>query len=45
MGRKKHLKGIDDFDMEFIDSKMRADALSSGLEYLDAYKYQLKKLN
>ena len=45
MGRKKHLKGIDDFDMEFIDSKMRADALSSGLEYLDAYKNQLKTLN
>ena len=45
MGRKKHLKGIDDFDMEFIDSKMRADALSSGLEYLDAYKNQLKALN
>ena len=45
MGKKKHLNGIDELDMEFIDAKMRLNELSPGLEYLDAYKNQLKTLS
>lgn len=45
MAKKKHINGIDDFDMDYIDSKMRHDTLSEGLEYLDAYKKQLKTLS
>ena len=45
MAKKKHINGIDDFDMYYIDSKMRHDTLSEGLEYLDAYKNQLKTLS
>lgn len=45
MAKKKHLKGIDESDMEFIDSKMRAEKLQTGLEFLDSYKNQIKALN
>lgn len=45
MARKKHLKGIDEADMDFIDSKFKADELSEGFEYVNGYKNQLKTLN
>ena len=30
MAKKKHINGIDDFDMDYIDSKMRHATLSEG---------------
>ena len=44
MARKKHLKGIDAEDMEYIDEKFKAPPLSPNYEYVDAYKNQLKLL-
>ena len=44
MAKKRHLKGIDEADMELIDSKMKAPALSDNYEYLDAYARKLKLL-
>ena len=48
MARKKHLQGIDEGDMEYIDEKMRGDSridsLVSGIIHYD-YKVSIKCKN
>ena len=48
MARKKHLQGIDEADMEYIDEKMRGDSridsLASGIIHYD-YKVSIKCKN
>lgn len=45
MARKKHLKNIDNVDMELIDEKMKLNSSNNNYEYVDGYKNQLKLLN
>ena len=46
MGKKKHLQGISEEEMELINKKMSyvSPGLDSNIEYVDGYKKHLRGL-